>query len=175
MDRINPNSEYPKSELNQEERRGSPNSEYPKSELSQEERRGPSPNFESTKSECSGAKVPGAAGRPYDLTERTALFGEAIIRFAKRIPITPVTQRLIPQFVAAGTSVGANYCEADDAVSRKDFRHKIGICRKESKETKYWLRMVVVATPELRDEGRVLWQEAKELNLIFGRIRRSTE
>jgi four helix bundle protein len=57
--------------------------------------------------------------------------------------------------------------------SRKDFRHKIGICRKESKEAKYWLRMIPVAEPVLCDEARVLWQEAKELNLIFGKIRRS--
>ena len=111
----------------------------------------------------------------YDLLERTAKFGEEIIRFAKRIPVTPVTERLITQLVGAGTSVGANYCEADDAESKKDFRHKIGICRKESKETKYWLRMAAVAVVELRDDARVLWQEAKELNLIFGKIRRSCE
>ena len=58
--------------------------------------------------------------RPYDLEERTALFGEAIIRFAKKIPRNPVNNRLIGQLVGAGTSVGANYCEADEGVSRKD-------------------------------------------------------
>jgi four helix bundle protein len=112
---------------------------------------------------------------PYDLDERTAIFGEAIIDLAKRVTITPVTSRLIPQLVAAGTSVGSNYCEADDAESKKDFRHKIGICRKESKEAKYWLRMIAAAAPELKDAARELWIEAKELNLIFGKIRRSTE
>ena len=61
--------------------------------------------------------------KPYDLEERTALFGESIVDFAKTIPINLVTKRLIPQLVGAGTSVGANYCEADDAVSKKDFRH----------------------------------------------------
>ncbi len=61
----------------------------------------------------------------YDLDERTAKFGEAIIDFAKKVPLTPVTKRLIAQLVGAATSVGANYCEADDAVSKKDFRHKI--------------------------------------------------
>ena len=71
----------------------------------------------------------------------------------------------------AGTSVGANYCEADDSESKKDFRHKIGLCRKESRETKYWLRMIAVAEPALKDDARALWQEAKELNLIFGAIR----
>ena len=113
--------------------------------------------------------------RQFDLEERTAQFGEAIIRFAKKVPVNPVTYPLIGQLVDAGTSVGANYGEANDAESKKDFRHKIGICRKESKESKHWLRMiaVAVATPDLCDEARVLWQEAKELNLIFGKILRS--
>ena len=77
---------------------------------------------------------------------------------------------MIPQLVGAGTSVGANYCEADDAESGKDFKHKIGICKKESRETKHWLRMIVVAVPELKEEAKILWQEAKELNLIFNSI-----
>jgi len=111
----------------------------------------------------------------FDLEERTARFGEAIIRFAKRIPVNPITQCLIQQLVASGTSIGANYGEANDAESRKDFRHKIGICRKESKETKHWVRIIAVAVPELSEDARPLWQEAKELNLIFGKIRRGTE
>ena len=106
----------------------------------------------------------------FDLEERTAVFGENVIRLAKKIPVTPVNERAISQFVGAGTSVGANYGEANDAESKKDFRHKIGICRKESKESKYWLRMIAVAEPTLRDEAAGLWQEAKELNLIFGSL-----
>jgi four helix bundle protein len=102
--------------------------------------------------------------------ERTAQFGEAIIRFAKRIPHSPQNNRLIDQLVGAGTSVGANYCEADDAVSWKDFKNKIGICRKESKETMFFLRMVAASEEKLTDEARRLWREAKELNLIFGSI-----
>ena len=70
----------------------------------------------------------------------------------------------------AGTSVGANYCEADDAESKRDFTHKIGICKKEARESKHWLRMIVVACPELKEEARPLWTEAKELNLIFNSI-----
>ena len=106
----------------------------------------------------------------FDLEERTACFGEAIVAFAKRIPVTQVTRSLIDQVVRSGTCIGANYCEADDAVSKKDFKNKIGTCRTESKETKHWLRMLAAAQPELRDDARVLWQEAKELNLIFGKI-----
>jgi four helix bundle protein len=108
--------------------------------------------------------------RKYDLEERTATFGENIIKFAKTIPLSPVTQRVIPQLVSSGTSIGANYCEADDAESGKDFKHKIGIAKKEARETKHWLRMIATATPELKDDARNLWQEAKELHLIFNSI-----
>lgn len=112
-------------------------------------------------------------GKPFDLEERTALFGEAIIQFAKKIPKDPVTQRLISQLVGAGTSVGANYCEADDAVSKKEFKQKIGYCKKEARESKFFLRMIANAVPALRDEAKPLWQEAKELHLIFAKIYRS--
>jgi len=110
--------------------------------------------------------------KKYDLEERTAKFGENVIKFAKKIPRTPITIPLTTQLVKAGTSVGANYSEADDAESGKDFGHKIGICKKESRESKHWLRMIAVAHPSLKEEARKLWQEAKELNLIFNSIRK---
>jgi len=109
-------------------------------------------------------------GQKYDLEERTARFGETSVAFAKKIPSNPVTLPLISQFVRAATSVGANYCEADDAGSKKDFRYKIGLCRKEAREAKHWLRMIATAEPSVKDEGRSLWQEAKELHLIFAAI-----
>jgi four helix bundle protein len=105
-----------------------------------------------------------------DLMERTAKFGEAVIRFAKRIPQNPVNNRLIAQLVGAETSVGANYCEADDAVSGKDYKKSIGTCRKESKESMFFLRMIATAEESLTEEARTIWREAKELNLIFGSI-----
>ena len=108
--------------------------------------------------------------RVYDLEERTARFGEAVIDFAKTIPQNAVTNRIISQLVAAATSVGANYVEADDAVSKKDFLKSIGTCRKEARETKHFLRMVVRAVPELKPQARELWMEARELHLIFSRI-----
>lgn len=108
--------------------------------------------------------------KKYDLEERTAKFGEDIIEFAKKIPRNPVTLPIIGQLVRAGTSIGANYCEADGAESRKDFKHKMGIGKKEAKETKYWLRMLSMAVPELKDEARNLWKEAQELTLIFSSI-----
>jgi four helix bundle protein len=107
---------------------------------------------------------------PSPLDERTAQFGEAIIHFAKRVPKNPVNERLISQLVGAATSIGANYCEADDSVSGKELKQKIGTCRKESKETMFFLRMIASAEPMLADEARSLWREAKEINLIFGAI-----
>ena len=110
---------------------------------------------------------------PPDLMERVAQFGERIIRFAKKVPRGvnhPENNRLIDQVVGAGTSIGANYCEADDAVSGKDFKHKIGFSRKESKETMFFLRMIAASEEGLAEEARELWREAKELNLIFGSI-----
>jgi len=113
--------------------------------------------------------------RVYDLEERTALFGEAAIDFALELKRNPVSSPLITQFVRSSTSVGANYCEADDAESKRDFRHKIGICRKEAHETKHWLRMLARALPESKEQARKLWQETKELHLIFSKIRRNTK
>jgi len=148
---------------------------------------------ESARSECGGAKgdfqADGAfwtwgdeigaemvlredapAGQPRDLEERAARFGEAIVRFARKVPQNPATNRLIDQLVGAGTSIGANYSEAKDAVSRKDFKNRVGTSRKESKETMFFLRMIAAAQEDLAGEARVLWREAKELNLIFGSI-----
>jgi|SRR3989344_3375933 len=108
--------------------------------------------------------------KKYDLEERTAKFGEAVIKFCKKIPRSPITDPLVTQLIKCGTSVGANYCEADDAESKADFKHKIGICKKETREAKHFIRMIVIVVPELKEEARLLWQEAKELNLIFNSI-----
>ena len=108
--------------------------------------------------------------KKYDLEERTAKFGEDAIKFCRKVPRGLITDPLINQLVKCSTSVGANYCEADDAESKLDFRHKIGICKKESRESKHFIRMIVIAVPELKEETRILWQEAKELNLIFNSI-----
>lgn len=106
----------------------------------------------------------------FDLEERTAKFSEDVIEFCKNIQQTTITTPIINQLIKAATSIGANYCEADCAETKKDFEHKLGICKKESKETKYWLRIVTKATPEVKNQSRKLWQEANELNLIFSTI-----
>ena len=114
----------------------------------------------------------GERRHPFDLEERTAIFGEEIVKFSKRIPVGPTNNRLIDQLVGAGTSIGANYCEANEGVSRKDFRHPISRCVKECKETRHFLRMVVASEPQLANEARVLYREANELVLIFASMYR---
>ena len=108
----------------------------------------------------------------YDLEERTARFGEAMIDFAKRMPPGPLTDRIISQLVGAGTSVGANYDEAD-AVSKKEFLKCIGTCKKEARDSKHFLRMASRALPELKSDARELRLEARALHLIFAKIWRS--
>ena len=108
--------------------------------------------------------------RKYDLEERTAQFGEAIIELVKTFPPNPINSPLVSQIVRAATSIGANYMEADGAESKKDFQHKISICKKEAKETKHWLRMIAKANPGRRDECQSLQREAQELTLIFSSI-----
>lgn len=94
--------------------------------------------------------------KKFDLEERTAIFGENIIRFCQTIKIDTITRPLVNQIIKSATSVGANYCEANGASSKKDFRNKIYICKKEIQETKHWLRMISVAVPNKRIEGREL-------------------
>ena len=110
--------------------------------------------------------------RPYDLEERTAQFGEAVIRFLKKVPRNPGNDRLIGQLAGCGTSVGANYREANEPVSKKDFLLCIGRCIKEAKETLFFLRMIAASEPDLADEARTLYREAKEFVLIFSSMRR---
>jgi len=111
-----------------------------------------------------------ATSKRYDLGDRTAKFGVNIVSFVKKISENSVTRPLISQLVRAGTSVGANYCEADDDSTKKDFIYRIGICRKESKETRYWLGMIAACIPSLVTETKALSAEAQELNLIFSAI-----
>ena len=109
----------------------------------------------------------------FNLHERTRAFGRAIILFCKSVRGDDIDRVLIRQLVRSGTSVGANYREANNAESPADFKHKIGISRKEADESKYWVEMVVTARPDLRDAARGVWQEAHELHLILSKIRRT--
>lgn len=106
----------------------------------------------------------------YDLSERTAVFGENVIEFTKKIIVDNINRSIISQLVRSSTSIGANYMEADGAESKKDFIHKISTCKKESKETMHWFRMLAKASPSTKSECRNLWVEAHELALIFASI-----
>jgi len=106
----------------------------------------------------------------YNLEERTAEFGEQVIRFCKTLRQDSITKPIINQLVRSGTSIGANYMEANAASSKKDFRNKIYICKKESQETKHWLRMIAQCSSGRKEEIRELWKECQELTLIFGKI-----
>jgi len=108
--------------------------------------------------------------RSFDLEERTAKFGEDVINFCRSIELDTITKPIINQIIRSGTSVGANYCEANGASSKKDFKNKIHICKKEIQETKHWLRMISIAVPCKKHQARILWVEAQELTLIFGKI-----
>lgn len=110
----------------------------------------------------------------YDLEERTSKFAEDVIDLCKKAPKDTVTIPIIGQLVRSSTSMGANYCEANGASSKKDFKNKIFICKKESIETKYWLRMLAKACEELTQVCRDLWKEAQELTLIFSKIAKSS-
>jgi four helix bundle protein len=110
------------------------------------------------------------AGKVYELDERTARFGEDIIRFVRGLKRDPINSPLISQVVRSGTSIGANYMEAGAAQPGKDFDHKVGICKKEARETMHWLRMLVAADSSSRTECRVLRREAHELTMIFSAI-----
>lgn len=113
----------------------------------------------------------------YDLEERTSVFSENLIDMFKKCPKNVITIPLINQGIRSGTSIGANYCEANGASSNKDFKNKIFICKKEGKESMYWLRLIggTLDEKELKEDCRKLWQEAKELTLIFSKIAFSTK
>lgn len=112
--------------------------------------------------------------KKYDLEDRCRKYAEKVIDLMKRLPKNSVNNRMIDQEIGSSGSMGANYCEAVEAESRKDFEHKVGICKKESKESRHWLRLLSYANPEFSIEFRPLLQESQELILIFSKIIQTT-
>lgn len=106
----------------------------------------------------------------FDLEERTAKLGEDVIKLCQKLPKNDITKPLVSQIIRSATSIGANYMEANGASSKKDFRNKIHISKKEAQETQHWLRMISVAAPQFTQELRTLWQENHELVLILQKI-----
>lgn len=107
----------------------------------------------------------------YDLEERTSKFGEDAIVFCRTLRLDEIIKPIVNQFIRSVTSIGANYCEANNASSKKDFANKIFICKKEAQETKHWLRMLEKAVKEDRSTDiNKLLQECQELIMIFQKI-----
>jgi len=106
----------------------------------------------------------------YDLEDRTLEFGKRAIRLAKALPKNTVNFKLVDQFVRSGTSMGANYREANETETKKDFKFRMRICRKEGKETIYRLYLIIEANPEFEKRIQPLVQETTELVKIFAAI-----
>ena len=104
------------------------------------------------------------------MESRTKEFSKRVLRSIKVMPTKVVNDNIVKQLLRSATSIGANYCEANGAVSKQDFRQKVFICKKEAKETLHWLRIIAKANPELADQCRKLWKESHELILIFSSI-----
>lgn len=103
----------------------------------------------------------------YDLEDRMLTFSKNLLAFLKKLPDNTVNFKLVDQCTRAGTSIGANYCEANEVDTKKDFQYRIGICRKESKETAYWLKIISEVNDNIEDEINLLLQESKEFIKIF--------
>ena len=114
--------------------------------------------------------------KKYDLEERTESFARRVRSFLAEVPKNILNNNDINQLLRSSGSVGANYIEANESLGKKDFLMKVKICRKESKETRYWLRLLVgIDTQALMKERDWLIQESTELLNIFGAIIRKVE
>ena len=106
----------------------------------------------------------------FDLEDRTAKFSINILNICRTITINYLNENQIKQLIKSATSIGANYMEANGSDSKRDFRSKISICKKEAKETTYWLRILLTLLQDKKDDLKKLWAEAQELLLIFSAI-----
>lgn len=112
----------------------------------------------------------------YDLKERTYKFSQLLITFCSRVPKNSINNPLVSQVVRSGTSIGANYAEADEASTRRDFLNKMSLVHKEISETKYWLKLLAeVVSEDKKVPLRNLYKEVQELNLIFSTIIKKTK
>jgi four helix bundle protein len=113
--------------------------------------------------------------KQYDLEERTLQFAKNVIAFTKVVPKTVANGEVVKQLVRSSSSVGANYIEANEALSKKDFVMRIKICRKEVKESAYWLKLVELKPSEGERERTALIDEATQLLKIFSAIVEKTK
>jgi four helix bundle protein len=113
--------------------------------------------------------------KQYDLEERTLKFAKEVIEFTKTLPRTIANVEIMKQLIRASGSVGANYIEANESLSKKDFAMRIQICRKECKEGRYWLSLIEVKGEDAGNRKQSLVNEATELMKIFGSIVEKTK
>ena len=111
----------------------------------------------------------------YDLEKRTKAFSGQMFKVILQITRNDINKNVILQLIRSVTSIGANYCEANNASSKRDFINKIFICRKEAQESKYWIELLAKINPEIIMDLRALWKETHELSLIFNKISSSTK
>ena len=109
-------------------------------------------------------------GKKYDLEDRTLRFAKNCIDLCRSFIRDTINIELVSQFIRASSSVGANYREANDSTTKKDFYHRIGICRREAKESKYWLELLVHSNPKFCNKIEPLLDEALQLARIFASI-----
>ena len=115
-------------------------------------------------------------GKKFDLEDRTFKFARRVRALSKTVPTTTSNREDVRQVVRASGSVGANYIEANNALGKKDFLLRIKICRKEAKESGYWLRLIdTCSSTQLDAERRRLVEESTQLVSIFGTILRNSQ
>jgi len=108
--------------------------------------------------------------RTYDLEERTYKFAKSVLDFINTLPKTIINIEIVKQLIRSSGSIGANYIEANESLSKKDFAFRVKICRKEAKETVYWLKLIDVKGASIIQKQKILIDEATELMKIFGSI-----
>lgn len=111
----------------------------------------------------------------YDLEDRTLAFSKRVIHLGKALPKNTINFNLIDQVIRSGTSMGSNYREANETETKRDFAFRIRICRKEGKETIYWMLLIIEANPEFAERMKPLLKEAEELVKIFAAILKKTK
>lgn len=105
-----------------------------------------------------------------NLEKRLLEFAKKVAEFCKKIPKDSINYGFTSQLARSSSSIGANYIEANESLSKKDFYHRIKICRKESKETVYWFEIVGYHNSQLLDESNILKSEASEYLRLFSSI-----
>lgn len=107
----------------------------------------------------------------YDLEERTFQFSKNVVIYCKKLPKTSNNLIYNNQVIRSSSSIGANYIEANEALSKKDFLMRVKICRKEAKESAYWFRLIIETNDlKYKEEGLKLYNESVELKKIFSSI-----